>query len=262
MKKILLVLATVFLLFGVIGAVQAGLPPVADVKGPYLAGVSDLIVFDGSGSYDPDGFSMQYEWDFGDGSPPVVGTDLKSPTHSYTSNGVYTVTLTVTDMDGMSDTDTARVDITDPEAIVVAYKWSDDNGNGVQDAGEIDIAGWLIEVYMSEDSEVTWTKVAEGLTGSDGSVTFDGLPVPAVPTFYRIVEEQRPGWTNTTDRIFTAPMLEYSTLVVYFGNMYVPTPVIPEVPWGTVIASAAMIIALVAYVAMPKFRKKQISINP
>lgn len=35
-----------------------------------------------------------------------------------------------------------------------------------------------------------------------------------------------------------------------------PTPVIPEVPWGTVVASAAMLIALVAYVTMPKWRRK------
>lgn len=38
--------------------------------------------------------------------------------------------------------------------------------------------------------------------------------------------------------------------------------VIPEVPFGTIIASAAMIIALVAYVALPKFWKRPISINP
>jgi len=38
--------------------------------------------------------------------------------------------------------------------------------------------------------------------------------------------------------------------------------VIPEVPVGTIVASVSMIIALVAYVAMPKFRKKQMGINP
>jgi len=40
-----------------------------------------------------------------------------------------------------------------------------------------------------------------------------------------------------------------------------PTGVIPEVPLGTIMASAAMIIALVGYFAIPKFRK-QIRINP
>ena len=36
-----------------------------------------------------------------------------------------------------------------------------------------------------------------------------------------------------------------------------PHGVIPEVPWGTIVASAAMIFALVAYVAMPKWKRKQ-----
>jgi hypothetical protein len=37
-----------------------------------------------------------------------------------------------------------------------------------------------------------------------------------------------------------------------------PESVIPEVPLGTIMASAAMIIALVAYVTMPKWRRKPI----
>lgn len=41
-----------------------------------------------------------------------------------------------------------------------------------------------------------------------------------------------------------------------------PTPVIPEVPLGTIMASAAMIIALVGYFAIPKFGKKQTWANP
>lgn len=36
-----------------------------------------------------------------------------------------------------------------------------------------------------------------------------------------------------------------------------PAHVIPEVPLGTIVASAAMIIALAAYVAVPKWRRKQ-----
>ena len=34
-----------------------------------------------------------------------------------------------------------------------------------------------------------------------------------------------------------------------------------QVAWATIIDSAAMIIALVGYVVIPKFRNKQISIN-
>jgi hypothetical protein len=40
-----------------------------------------------------------------------------------------------------------------------------------------------------------------------------------------------------------------------------PQQVIPEVPLGTIVASVAMIIALVAYIAMPRLRRKQQYVN-
>jgi PKD repeat protein len=56
----------------------------------------DLITFDASNSYDADGWIASYLWDFGDGN---TTTDI-APTHFYTDDGLYTVTLTVTDDDG------------------------------------------------------------------------------------------------------------------------------------------------------------------
>ncbi len=50
-----------------------------------------------------------YTWDFGDGSPV---NNTASPSHTYTVNGVYTVTLTVTGPCG-TDTHTMTVTITD-----------------------------------------------------------------------------------------------------------------------------------------------------
>ncbi|QYZ65326.1 MAG: hypothetical protein OI74_04600 [Gammaproteobacteria bacterium (ex Lamellibrachia satsuma)] len=49
------------------------------------------------------------EWNFGDGSAPVSGS--LTPSHTYADNGVYTVTLTVTDKDGGMDTDTLTVTV-------------------------------------------------------------------------------------------------------------------------------------------------------
>jgi hypothetical protein len=40
--------------------------PIADANGPYEGFVGDLISFDGTGSYDPDGTIVSYEWDFDD----------------------------------------------------------------------------------------------------------------------------------------------------------------------------------------------------
>jgi len=70
-------------------------PPIADAGGHYIGYVNQSITFDGSGSYDPDdGDNITiYQWDFGDGS----NGEGVSPGHTYTSEGNYTVELTVID---------------------------------------------------------------------------------------------------------------------------------------------------------------------
>jgi PKD repeat protein len=45
------------------------------------------------------GGPTQWTWDFGDGS---TGT-IQNPTHTYTNEGFYTVTLTVKNADGSSN---------------------------------------------------------------------------------------------------------------------------------------------------------------
>lgn len=55
--------------------------------------VDETVVFDGSGSSDPDQQALTYSWNFDDGwiSPAV------SPTHAFAAVGEYTVTLEVSD---------------------------------------------------------------------------------------------------------------------------------------------------------------------
>ncbi|MEM8887121.1 MAG: PKD domain-containing protein, partial [Bacteroidota bacterium] len=48
------------------------------------------------------GSIISYQWDFGDGSPLA---STPNPSHLYTTNGFYTVTLTVTDVNGCTDTE-------------------------------------------------------------------------------------------------------------------------------------------------------------
>ena len=69
-------------------------PPIADFGSYPASGIAPLTVnFDGSGSYDPDGEIMSYDWDFGDGT-----TDMgETVSHTFIDPGVYTVKLTVTD---------------------------------------------------------------------------------------------------------------------------------------------------------------------
>lgn len=77
--------------------VKINAPPVANA-GPNLVCCTNAeSVFDGSGSFDPDGDTLTYTWDFGDGST-AKGAKV---THIYTKNGNYKVTLKVDDNSGM-----------------------------------------------------------------------------------------------------------------------------------------------------------------
>ncbi|MCB1362545.1 MAG: PKD domain-containing protein [Rhodobacteraceae bacterium] len=65
--------------------------PVADAGGNRDVCSGEPILFDASGSVDPDGGLLQYAWDFGDGS----SSDLVNPNKTYERPGVYPVTLTI-----------------------------------------------------------------------------------------------------------------------------------------------------------------------
>ncbi|MBI2530552.1 MAG: PKD domain-containing protein [Candidatus Diapherotrites archaeon] len=74
----------------------------------YSAIQGETIAFDGSASYDSDGTIVSYAWDFGDGG----GAGSAAATHIYSIAGNYTVTLTVTDNLGGTDSDSIPITIT------------------------------------------------------------------------------------------------------------------------------------------------------
>jgi len=76
--------------------IKINTPPVANT-GPNLVCCTNVeSIFDGSGSFDADGDTLNYVWDFGDGG---TAKGAKA-THIYTKNGDYKVTLKVDDNSG------------------------------------------------------------------------------------------------------------------------------------------------------------------
>ncbi|OQY05369.1 MAG: hypothetical protein B6I20_01400 [Bacteroidetes bacterium 4572_117] len=90
-----------------LGTTGGNASPVANANGPYSAEPNVAINFSSTGSSDSDGTIDSYSWNFGDGSTST----LANPTHTYTADNVYTVSLTVTDNEGATGTNSTTATI-------------------------------------------------------------------------------------------------------------------------------------------------------
>jgi chitinase len=131
--------------------------PTAQANGPYSGSTGSAINFSSNGSNDSDGSISAYSWSFGDSATSAQA----NPSHSYTEAGTYQVSLTVTDNDGATHSDSATVTVVaanqnqppvaqvngpitttanatvslssagsaDPDGSIAAYAWSFGDGN-------------------------------------------------------------------------------------------------------------------------------------
>jgi len=184
--------------------------PLAHVNGPYLGDEGSPIAFDASGSNDPDGTIVSYQWDFGDGST-VPGTS--TPTHAYGDNGVYTVTLTVTDDDGLTRVATASVTVHNVPPTVgtitapldpVPVNTLINTGGNFTDPGFLDTHTAEWDWGDTSTSPGTVTQTAEGGNVTGGH-TYD---TPGVYTVKLTVEDDDGGVGSA----------EYQYVVVYDGS--------------------------------------------
>jgi acetyltransferase-like isoleucine patch superfamily enzyme len=129
-------------------------PPVSDAGPDQAVFVGETVTFDGTGSYDPDGTIESYYWDFGDS-----GTDDGENTvHIYETAGVYTVTLTVTDDNDLSSSDTLIVSVI-PDSVSM--------GENVQLGQGVSIGE---DVVLGDDVIIgDWAVINENVNIGDGT---------------------------------------------------------------------------------------------
>jgi glucose/arabinose dehydrogenase/PKD repeat protein len=97
-------------------------PPIAMATATPSNGEAPLQVqFDASGSSDPEGNSLTYDWDL-DGDGNFGDSSAVNPSFTYTTGGTYDVKVRVTDSHGASDTFSLEVQVgnTPPTATITA----------------------------------------------------------------------------------------------------------------------------------------------
>lgn len=98
-----------------------------------------LILFK-STSYDLDGNITLYIWNFGDGN--VIVTNSSMIEHKYDNIGNYTVTLTVVDDDGLTNSTSKKI---------VVVRAGDFNGDGEVDIGDVVYVAYIVIGKLPQD---------------------------------------------------------------------------------------------------------------
>lgn len=185
--------------------------PVAEIGSDFEIDEDTVASYDATDSYDNSEI-VYFNWSFGDGTT-LDGTDT-TPSHTYQDPGIYTVTLTVTDSGGNTDTAEITVtvkDITSPTAVITLQDTVEEdvdcrfNASDSTDYGGIVTYTWefgdgtnmttsLVKVLHAYDDRGTYTvnlTVTDeaGNTGSASTtiVVLDVTP-PAKPSGLEIAQ--------------------------------------------------------------------------
>ena len=225
---------------------EAIVSPVAIIDVDSLAPVIDESVrFDGSTSYFEAGTITQYSWDFGDGSPTDTGTSIVE--HSFTSDGAFTVSLTVQTVSGETNTAAltiavgiqsisvspanstiaideelqlsaeARFAIASPADITDIVSWTSDNPVSATISSDGIVSG------LSDGS----ANISAGLASVSGStnVTVGQIPLIRVDEWHGVIPEPAGRVTISASstpeirwRDYTTVPIEYYTIEVFLGQ--------------------------------------------
>ncbi len=163
--------------------------PIADAGADGFTQVGIIYPFDGLGSTDNSGYISNYTWYFGDGT---VGYGA-SPTHIYTSKGIFSVTLIVRDESGNEGFDTINITVlnTDPQILTSGVMFVDEDTLYSVQYQYLDVDGdvclWALDTNASwlsidpntgylngtpDNGEVGWYWVNVTISDNDGGINW------------------------------------------------------------------------------------------
>jgi len=166
---------------------------------PLLPIVYEMVTFNASAIYDADGYIVSYIWDFGD-ETTLAETEAIT-THGYDNPGTYTVTLNVTDNDGLTDIATKSITIgkmptsisisTSSPSSFVGFKV---NITGtLRDMYENTLRDETVVLYYTFSGIIEWVPITSDTTDNFGNYQAIWIP-PA--TGYFVIKARWAG--NTT----------------------------------------------------------------
>jgi hypothetical protein len=166
--------------FALVAGISPNESPVADANGPYSGAVDSPITFDASGSYDPDGNIVSYEWDWdGDGNFDE-SSDSDTITHTWIKPYSGAIVLRVKDNEGATSTDSAYVEV-GAGSLLAEIDINPDVLNPKSKGNWITCYIELQDSYSSENIDVS-TVTLEGTIPAESSPTQvgdhddDGIP--------------------------------------------------------------------------------------
>lgn len=203
------------------------------------------ITFNASSSTPNGGSISKYFWDFGDDST----ADETDPitTHAYTPADTYTVTLTITDSEGLSSDATQSIVVgklssttlihTDPSAIT--------RGDKVTITGSITPArkGVTVSILYRLSGAETWSLLNTVTTNDSGQYSYDWTPT-AAGTY-----DVKARWEGDANTV--GDESDVGTVTVQETSMFPPDPMI----LGIIVAVVVIVAAVAVYFL--RFRKKK-----
>jgi PKD repeat protein len=181
---------------------------------PVIPKVNEHVIFDASASTPNGGTIVKYAWDFGDGNTAYG----KIVSHSYANSGTFTVTLNVSDSNGLWDIEQKQITVVRPSSPKADFKAVPETakvGEKIKFDASASLPGWN-GTHSMTITEYRWNF-------GDGNITVTSQPVVyhsygAAGNYYVTLTVYSPGATPETD----SATVRVTVFAVPVGGQSVP----------------------------------------
>ncbi|WP_156891524.1 ThuA domain-containing protein [Agromyces subbeticus] len=171
------------------GAASNTAPKVTGLTATPTSGTAPVEVDFTAAATDPDGDELTYTWDFGDESDPATGAAVS---HTYTTGGAFTATVTVKDPSGASASQTKVITVTGATSCDDPAPERGPNDEFLE--ATLDTCRWDVANYRPDLSRVSDGQWFVTTTDND----FNGTNNTAVPNILTTDQPEGTEWTIET----------------------------------------------------------------